>query len=278
MSLTAQTVEVELDLFQSILEWQPVIADLNIYALQLDMTSFPLNVNRSNEEDHGGSSKALKQLNRLLLRQLDEFAVLDSKINFIGLDGEKRDLIIEYLRWKNDGHSHQADGQVSLSDINLNSFEVRANFTDHGSLGDLSGSFYVAADNLLVTPWLTKYLQTETGIDEGKVSFKGWLDLEHNQPRGAYLELGSSLLRWEEREQHQLTINSGILELKTLSIGWKVSSQDWDIETDNRKWPDIKFAIDWNQDRWRANISQISLDSIRPIIKLFPGSHPKSYQ
>ena len=273
VSLTAQKVEVELDLLQSILEWQPVVADLNIHALQLDMTAIPLNADEISTENDDGSSKALKQLNKLLLRQLDEFAVLDSQISFIGLDGEQRDLNIEYLRWQNNDHSHQAAGQVSLSDINLNSFEVRANFIDHGSLSDLSGSFYVAADNLLVTPWLTKYLQTETGIDEGKISFKGWLDLEHNQPRGAYLELGSSLLRWKEGQQHQLAINSGILELKPLDTGWKVSSQGWDIETDNRKWPDIKFAIDWSQERWRANISQISVSSIRPIIKLFPGSN-----
>ena len=70
MSLTAQKVEVELDLLQSILEWQPVVADLNIHALQLDMTAIPLNADEISTENDDGSSKALKQLNKLLLRQL----------------------------------------------------------------------------------------------------------------------------------------------------------------------------------------------------------------
>ena len=58
---------------------------------------------------------------------------------------------------------------VRLVDTNLNSAQVKANFVDHGSLADVSGEFYLAVDNVLVTPWLTQYLQTETGIERDKL-------------------------------------------------------------------------------------------------------------
>ncbi|MEF1187650.1 hypothetical protein REH72_24050, partial [Vibrio sinaloensis] len=133
-------------------------------------------------EPKGSQKNVVEQLDSLLLRQMDDFSLLDSSILFQGVDGSERQLEIAKLRWQNNGRHHLADGEVSFADSSINSAKVKANFVDYGSLSDLSGEFYLSAQNVLVTPWLTKYLKTETGIEKGQLSFNSWLTLRHSKP------------------------------------------------------------------------------------------------
>ena len=130
-------------------------------------------------------------------------------------------------------------------DTNLNSAQVKANFVDHGSLADVSGEFYLAVDNVLVTPWLTQYLQTETGIERGQVSLNSWINLEHNQPVSAYVELEPSELIWQEGQQHELIIESGILELEPSVQGWQVNAHGLKLRTNHEPWPELDAAFSW---------------------------------
>lgn len=93
----------------------------------------------------------VQQLDQLLLRQLDSFSLVDSEIILQGIDGSIRELEIAKLFWQNQGQRHIADGEVSIAHSNLNSAQVKANFVDHGSLAEVSGEFYLAVDNVLVT-------------------------------------------------------------------------------------------------------------------------------
>ncbi|MEF1283650.1 YhdP family protein [Vibrio sp. M250220] len=271
---SADTVEVELDLFQSLIQREPVVAELKIYQLNLDITSVEwANTEQSPELKPQGEQKGvLEQLDKLLLRQLDSFSLTQSKIDFLGIDGTPRTLAIAKLKWQNNGRQHLADGEISLANSELNSAQVRADFVDFGSLIDVSGEFYVSAQNVLVTPWLTKYLKTETGIEKGQLSFSSWLTLERSQPLNAYVELESSELSWKEGQRHELWIESGVLELEPKSDGWQVNAHSLNLSTDDKQWPVLDAAFDWQPDQWRLNVSQLDISAITPLVKLAPDS------
>ena len=139
---------------------RPVIADLSIHNLKLDMSTIEWvqSGEKTAMQPQGDQKNVVQQLDQLLLRQLDSFSLVDSEIILQGIDGSIRELEIAKLFWQNQGQRHIADGEVSIAHSNLNSAQVKANFVDHGSLAEVSGEFYLAVDNVLVTPWLTKYL------------------------------------------------------------------------------------------------------------------------
>ncbi|MFM2591026.1 YhdP family protein [Vibrio sp. TBV020] len=271
---SAETVEVEIDLFQTIIQRQPVVADLSIHQLNLDITSvkWATNEEKSELQPQGEQKGVMQQLDQLLLRQLDGFTLADSQIHFLGIDGNERELSIAKLRWQNDGRHHLADGEVSLVNAQINSAQVKANFVDYGSLSEVSGEFYVSAQNVLVTPWLTKYLKTETGIEKGQVSFNSWLTLKKSQPVSAYLELESSELIWQEGGRHELWIESGVLELEPKDNGWQVNAHSLELRTDEQDWPELDMAFDWQPEQWRLNISQLDITALTPLVKLAPDS------
>lgn len=282
-----EEVEIEFDLIRSIFTLQPVIADLQLHNLDLDIASISLISNDSAIDDQGdtgvqtdpsGQSKPadsadiIQRLDNLLLRQVTDFELTNSSIRYQSLAGEVRDLDIHQLRWRNDDNQHYAEGEVSITEANINSLLVSANFEDHGSLLDISGEFYLSAHQVDVMPWLTKALRQQTGIDKGLISFNSWLTLTHSKPDYAYVDLQPSLLSWREQGRHTLDVNSGVLRLEKLDEGWQVSGDSLSLSTDKQKWPTVDFALDWQDNHWRLNLSQLAISRLVPLAKLLPDS------
>lgn len=270
----ASNIDVQLDVFKSLLNWRPIVSDLRIDKLALDIRSIDLNQFTASSQ---GSSTAkqdpfTQQFDQLLLRQINGFSVNHATINYQSLAGANRTLNVDTLRWRNQGHRHRFQGMVSLADVKLNSLHVNADFVDHGSLASVSGQFYVSANNVSVTPWLSKHLQSETGIRKGEVSFKSWLTLKHSKPISTLVKLEPSVLEWQHQKAHQLAIESGVLSLSPQQSGWQVSSHSLKMKTDNTAWPDFQVALNWQPKDWLLNISEINISSVTPLINLFAPS------
>ncbi|CAH1536923.1 putative exported protein [Vibrio rotiferianus] len=277
-SFAVDEIQIEFDLIQSLLSLKPVVADLTIRDLALDIRNIDfLSIEerptapakpalRSNE------STLIDKLDSLLLRQFEDFTITTSQVWYKSISGETRRLDIEQLRWSNQGKHHLAEGTVSIADASLNSLLVRANFTDHGSLRDVSGEFYVSAQEVSVTPWLTTYMQNESGVESGKVSLNTWLTLRHSQPSYAYVDLQPSELVWNEKGRHELLLESGIFKLSPDKKGWKVNGHSLKVRTDDRPWPELDVAFDWQPDGWLLNLSQLDIEALTPLVKLAPKS------
>lgn len=274
IEFSAQTVEVEFDLVQSLLQLEPVIAELNIHDLKLDVRAIQW-VNKEQNpqlQPQAEQKSVIQQLDKLLLRQLDEFALKNSTVLFTAVNGEQRQLNIDNLQWKNDGRHHAAEGEVTIAETQLNSLDIKANFIDHGSLLDVSGEFYLAAENIVVTPWLTNYLQDETGIEKGQVSLNSWVTLNRSKPVNAYVEVLPSELVWQEGQRHELMLESGIFLLEPSDEGWQVNAHSLKLRTDDNPWPELDVAFNWQADKWRLNISQLDISTVAPLVKLAPES------
>lgn len=273
IQLNAASVEIEFDLLQSLWQRQPVVADLTVNGLVLDLRAIDwLALEQNPNPKQSRQGRVVKQLDDLLLRQLDDFtSKLSDFVSHFAYD--LRQLDIEKLRWQNQGLRHFAEGVVSIAGININSLLVSANFIDHGSLRDVSGDFYVSADKVRVLPWLTRYLKDQTGIQKGQVSLNAWATLEHNQPKDGYVEFKPSELVWQNGEQtHELLLESGIVELKPTEKGWQVNAHSLRLRSDDELWPLLDVAMDWQPDEWRLNLSQLNIENLLPLAKLIPES------
>ncbi|MGL4830511.1 MAG: YhdP family protein, partial [Vibrio sp.] len=274
IQLNAASIEIEFDLLQSLWERQPVIADLTINGMVLDLRAIDwLALEQNPNPRQSRQGRVVKQLDDLLLRQLDDFTLKNSAILYQTFAGDRRQLDIEKLRWQNSGQRHFTEGVVSIAGTNINSLLVSANFIDHGSLRDVSGDFYVSADKVRILPWLTRYLKDQTGIQKGQLSFNAWVTLEHTQPIDGYVELKPSELVWKNAEQsHELLLESGIVELKPTETGWQVNAHSLRLRSDDALWPLMDVAMDWQPEQWRLNLSQLNIESLLPLAKLIPES------
>ncbi|MGR5234217.1 YhdP family protein [Vibrio rotiferianus] len=277
-SFAVDEIQIEFDLIQSLFSLKPVVADLTIQDLALDIRNIDLlsvegrPASPAKPELRSNESSLIDKLDSLLLRQFEDFTITNSQVWYKSISGETRRLDIGQLRWSNQGKHHLAEGTVSIADASLNSLLVRANFTDHGSLRDISGEFYVSAKEVSVTPWLTTYMQNESGIESGKVSLNTWLTLRHSQPSYAYVDLQPSELVWNEKGRHELLLESGIFKLSPDKKGWKVNGHSLQIRTDDRPWPELDVAFDWQPNGWLLNLSQLDIEALTPLVKLAPES------
>ncbi|WP_375754169.1 YhdP family protein [Vibrio sp. HN007] len=279
VSFSVEEVQLEVDLIESLRTLKPKVAVLTGHGLKLDISNVDIlggSENSPAEAEHQGDSHSIvKQIEKLLFRQLQDFNLVDSQIKYQSLTGEVRKLDIENVAWNNTDNRHRIDGVVSITDSHINSLAVVADFYDHGSLYDVSGDIYVKAQHIRVAPWLTQYLQEETGITSGNVSFSSWLTLEHSRPVDAYVELLPSELNWQQDERkHTLFLEKGIFRLSPTDIenGWTVSGHSLLARTDDEPWPDFDVAFEWKQNNWRLNISQLDIDSLLPLVHLMPDS------
>ncbi|PMJ91322.1 YhdP family protein [Vibrio sp. 10N.261.55.A7] len=270
--LSANTLEVEFDLIQSLLQLQPIVTDLTVDQFKLDIRSVDLfeSSDESLETVPEHDSSVISKLDRLLLRQLDDFTMTNSWIIYQSVDGGTRQLDIDRLRWLNKGNQHKAEGTISVADTAFNSLQVSANFLDHGSLQDVSGEFYVAAEHIRVTPWIPADIQEKTGIEKGLVSFSSWLTLERSRPVDAYVDINPSELVWNDGEEHILMLESGIIKLLPSEQGWVLNGHSLKMRTDEIEWPELDIAFKWQPSEWRLNLSHLDLVALRPLTGMVP--------
>ncbi|WP_242633206.1 YhdP family protein [Candidatus Photodesmus blepharus] len=266
---STEKVEIKLDLIQSLIQLQPIIANINIHKLRLNarnLTPFKLY-----EKKIGLKENIVFKFDQFLKR-INAFSLLDSTVWYKSYDKKNLQLNIQKLHWKNQGKSHLIEGLIGADKTN-NSVLIKANFIDHGSLNDVSGEFYVSADDFLITPWLSSYFQKATGLERGVVSFNSWLTVVHNRPIDAYAEIRPSELIWTKDFQHQFLIKSGVFRLSPTGNGWIVNSHELNIQTDGVFWPKLSIVFDWQPKKWRLNMLQIDMGSILPLVKLAPNSN-----
>ncbi|PWI32004.1 TIGR02099 family protein [Vibrio albus] len=272
-------VDIQLDLVASLIALEPKVASLNVKGLNLDISGVPLLGNsRSSEtpssQQHYQLDPIVRQLDQLFLRQLQSFALSDSYIAYRSFSGELRMIEIEDLKWLNHEQNHKLEGVVGLVGSEINSLGVRGDFDDNGTLLDITGDFYVKARNIKVKPWLTKYLQKETGIESGQISFNGWVSLENSQPTDVYAELLPSELVWNEKSEHVLMLEKGTFRLLPSQDkkGFQVGGHSLLVRTDAKEWPELDMAFLWEPDQWQLNLSQLDIQALLPLVHILPDS------
>ncbi|GAM77483.1 possible exported protein [Vibrio ishigakensis] len=269
---SVKQVDVEFDLLQSLFALRPQVSELVVDGIHVDISGIDLFASSEEEQSSSNDGKMIRQLERLLLRQLNEFSLTNSSIVFNDIAGERREVDIERLNWLNQDRRHRAEGEVTVKDVQLNSVSVIADFTDHDGLSSISGDFYLQGKNFDITPWVKPYLAEGVEVEKGRVSLNTWITLDKNKPVDAYLEVSPSELKWREPsgEENSLVLNSGVMKLEPQGEGFQVNAQDLSLSTNQQKWPDINFALQWAPEKWSVNANKLQLERLAPILDLLP--------
>jgi len=271
-------VEIEIDLIQTLLHLTPTVSTLRIDGLNLDISQIQWlpeqgDSSKPAEKSLTNSPDVLLDVQQVLLHQLTNFKLKNSQVSYQTFTGDVKVIDIESLNWRNENNRHRGNGVVSIAGTNINSLSVQADFANTDDLSKLTGEFFVAADSLQVTPWLTRYLKDEIGIEKGTVSFNSWLSFEEGEPVDAYVEVLPSELVWSKHKGHMLTVEEGILVLKPQADGWQVNAHGLRVRTDETPWPELDWVLKWQPDEWWLNVSQLDVATLTPIGHWFPKAY-----
>ncbi len=218
--LQVQRVTLALDVWQSLLHWRWQFRDLTFYQLQLDLHT-TLDATQNN-----GSNLETGNVHNIFLRQLDRFDLRNSRISFLTPSGPRAELEIPQLTWLNSSTRHRAEGQISLSTINGQHGVVQVRMDLHDNQGILNnGTVYMQADNIDLKPWISRWLQNNTGLDNAEFSLAAWLSIKSGEVYRGNVLLSQGQANWTVgSNSHQLSVDNFVLEGRRQGNGWQIDA------------------------------------------------------
>lgn len=269
--LTAEEINIQLDLWKSLLKREPTFSNISIDGLRLDLTQLP-------ESENTQDISLKMQLERLFLVGLGHFSVQNSTLIVLSSANEPEVIEIESLLWDSLAGKHQVEGVLSVQGTSLNQVEVKGIFTEKKGLSTLDGDFYLNVENVSLTNWITQFVNPEIAIEQARVDGEIWLTVEKGLPKSAHLSLNNSYLRWshnssltEDKPISQvLNIRQGNVFLtKEAASSWKLVTDNLVIKTGGRLWPNLDLKLQFTENDWLVNIAQLDLFLLMPLRDVF---------
>ncbi|EIR71496.1 exported YhdP domain protein, partial [Yersinia pestis PY-34] len=271
--LQVQRVTLALDVWQSLLHWRWQFRDLTFYQLQLDLHT-TLDATQNN-----GSNLETGNVHNIFLRQLDRFDLRNSRISFLTPSGPRAELEIPQLTWLNSSTRHRAEGQISLSTINGQHGVVQVRMDLHDNQGILNnGTVYMQADNIDLKPWISRWLQNNTGLDNAEFSLAAWLSIKSGEVYRGNVLLSQGQANWTVgSNSHQLSVDNFVLEGRRQGNGWQIDAPVLNLKTDGQAWPKGRLSALWlpentqfigpeQRQELRIRASNLQLERIGPLL------------
>ncbi|HDO7238280.1 TPA: DUF3971 domain-containing protein, partial [Klebsiella pneumoniae] len=136
-------------------------------------------------------------------------------ITFPSPSGPRIQLEIPNLTWLNTATRHRAEGQVMFStpEGQHGNMQVRMDLHDkNGLLSD--GTVYLQADEIEMKPWLSRWVNRNTGLHSARFSLASWLTVTDGEIQGGHLLLKQGEANWSTADkQHELTVDNLTLQV-----------------------------------------------------------------
>ncbi len=239
--LRIQRVTVALDVWQSLLHWRWQFRDVTFYRLQLDLNTTLLG------RDHQGSPIKSDRLTDLFLYQFDHFILRDSELSFLTPSGDRTKLSVPQLTWLNTRQRHRAEGQIALSNVDVQQGAIQLRMDLHDENGLLNnGKVYLQADDINLKPWFSQWLQDQTGLKNADFSLAAWLTLEHGDITRGDAFFSQGVARWQEGDrEHRLDVANLALHLTRQGDGWQLDAPVLNISADGESWAPGALSLFW---------------------------------
>lgn len=239
--LRIQRVTVALDVWQSLLRWRWQFRDVTFYRLQLDLhTTLPGSKNQA-------SPIKSDQLTDLFLYQFDHFILRDSEVSFISPSGDRTTLSMPQLTWLNTHQRHRAEGQISLSNVDVaqGDIQLRMDLNDKNGLLN-NGKVYLQADDINLKPWLSQWVQSQTGLKKADFSLAAWLTIDNGDIASSDVFFSQGEARWQEGDrEHRLDVANLALHLSQQADGWQLDAPALNMTTDGASWAPGSLSLFW---------------------------------
>ncbi|MGY0144899.1 AsmA2 domain-containing protein YhdP [Edwardsiella tarda] len=266
--LKVRRVTLALDVWQSLLHARLQFRDLTFYQLQAD-TDRPL------AREQGGGGLQGDELSDIFLRQFDHFTLRDSRLSFPSPSGTQLQLTIPQLTWLNSPDRHRAEGEVSFTTPQgqHGTLQVRMDLRDkNGLLSD--GELYLQAQQIDLTPWLSRWVNRNTGVSGADFSLDAWLTIHKGEMQAAQIRLRDGQADWQASGQrHRLTVDDLTLRAARYQDGWRLDVPRLNLATDGQSWPAGSLSLLYlpprsqdEGDELRLRATDLQLARITPLL------------
>ncbi|KXF80039.1 YhdP family protein [Enterovibrio coralii] len=268
--LTTDSIEIQIDLWDSLRKWEPTFSNVAIDGLRLDLTQLPA---RNDKEETG----LKKQLEQLFLVGLGHFSVHDAKLVVMSPAQERKTIAIQSLLWDNQSGKHHVQGVVSVEGTSLNQVDIRGVFTENRGLTSLDGEFYLNAEDVSLQEWVSNYINPEFKLFSATVGGEAWLTVEQGLPKKALLNLSDSAMAWEPKSTaiesqgstRTLSVERGQVFLSCDSEQqWHLATNAFAIKTGERLWPEPHVKLNVEGEDWKLNLDQLDINLLAPLTEV----------
>ncbi|WP_228290813.1 YhdP family protein [Shewanella cyperi] len=274
VTLIVQRTEFKLDFWQSLVNRRPQIENV-----KFDGVEVAINLDQL---EAGEGEVNLDWLYRLLLEQLERFAMDRVSIQLLSQNHTIRPIFLDKLRWFNTDGRHRAEGLLFLQQgaSARESLSLQVDLRGDGNDPDsIRGQLYLAAKELDLGAWASHRQQLVNQTDalpmNGVVNLQAWLDLDRRHLESALVQFQPSHLEWQlpgEDISQRFEISKGkLLWLKDKQQGgWQLLSQDLTLASNGQPWPELMLGLRYADGDLAAHINQLELPMLLPLAVLAP--------
>ncbi|RUO37588.1 TIGR02099 family protein [Aliidiomarina shirensis] len=264
-TVTVRDLRLGIDFWNSLLQRQVLLDHFVLTGMELDVYY------------QGNSQQNLLQelqepLETLLFQQLERFQMHESIVRMHIGNQTPRAVEIEELRWYRDDARKQATGLFRIPDITANSLDFVLDL--HGSsFAEMSGSLYVEAQQLDISPWLQEVTQTSS-IERAEFNLQAWLDFDDGQFGDGQVRFAENILEWKKDDDvHRLVTTPTVWTLFPETRGWILNSNPMVARLNEQEWRLEQVTWQYSEGAHIWNLNDIELIDFGPVWNLFgaPG-------
>jgi len=215
---------------------------LNFNSISLKGVDLTLH-NNAQKSPSEKSKITIDTLKDIFFTQLKKVSVRESSLHYTNKLGVDKEIVIEELRWLNEGGQHQGIGQASFPNtLGANSLSFVVDVFPETDNSPISGNIYLQAENLDMTDFMVNQVNRHANITEAVVGFDAWASFSGSQLARVQVEFTNNQLAWSLLgKNYHWSLNYGALQLTNNDQGWLLDS--YDLVMSESELPLGEFAI-----------------------------------
>lgn len=208
-----------------------------------------------------------RRISDLFLKQVNKFSLTDSQLIVRTTRGDKV-VAIDHLNWLNQGERHRASGNIIAEGVSKNTVKLLLDLEGE-ALEEMSGQFYVNAQQLDINPWLDKIIVLDEEQAHSAVNMDAWLTINLGKPVDFQVNVADSAIRWEsESTSHEFMLNSASLFAQFNGEKVTLRSSPLSFVADGEEWQPVYFNADITPSSLEAYLSALDIGSIGSLLPL----------
>lgn len=264
-TITLRRALVDVQLWQSLRQWRPVLNELTLEGLRL-----PIALNDP-APDTPETSFDWQGLRHFVLEGVEQFSLQDAQLLLSNGEQSLFELHLPDWRWRNAPGQHQGQGSLAFSEQAEQQLQVRSQFS--GKPNSLSGQLYIQADGVNASDMLAQ-IRPDDPLVSAELNFELWLEWQQGALIAGIFELGENRLGWGE--QHQVSIKGGRLQWQPTHDGWQLASNKVDISVDDEVWPSWHLQLDRQADRLQGILDRLTFTDVALLAEWGESFLPKT--
>lgn len=267
--LQLDSAYLHLDLWQSLLQRQWVLGELELVRPQLTLASHRWAPMLQQElTGDAASSTDLTPLLQRLLGGFSAFSLRQGQLQWQGRLAPLARLAIPQLHWRNQGDRHWGSGELLLQEGGKhNRLTLQADFSGPAAHPDqLAGRLYLSS-RLQDAGLLSHLLLDPSALSvRAQLDLSLWLTRASGQWQSLLVKLGDNRLAWLQQGQpQQLAVRGGQLQWLRLADGWQFATRDIQVHH-QADWHPWQAQLDKIGDRLQGRLDDIELGALRPLL------------